>query len=119
MPVSITWLEPLGLAHRLAPAQLQGLGRRSEIKYGLQLLPSCSQICTSLSEGLWGEATQDPDGLPQLPDHSGLVSEQANNLQWAFQYKFITGGGGRGYKRNSENTVTQQQWTTIKGHNYF
>lgn len=93
----------------LAPAQLQGLGRGSEIKYGLQLLPSCSQICTSPVRGFGVRQHRILMDCPNSRDHSGLVSEQANNLQWVFQYKFITGGGGRGYKRNSENTVTQQQ----------
>lgn len=97
----------------LAPAQLPGLGRRSEIKYGLQLLPSCSQICTSPVRGFGVRQHRIlmdcPDSQRSFWSGRGNHSEQANSLQWAFQYKFITGGGGRGYKRNSENTVTQQQ----------
>ena len=90
----------------LAPAQLPGLGRRSEIKYGLQLLPSCSQICTSPVRGFGVRQHRIlmdcPDSQRSFWSGRGNHSEQANSLQWAFQYKFITGVGEEGIKETQK-----------------
>ena len=85
MPVSITWLRSHRFSYTgLAPAQLPGLGRRSEIKYGLQLLPSCSQICTSPVRGFGVRQHRILMDCPDSRDHSGLGEETTVNEQTAY-----------------------------------
>lgn len=74
------WFSHIGLA----PAQLPGLGRRSEIKYGLQLLPSCSQICTSPVRGFGVRQHRILMDCPDSRDHSGLGEETTVNKQTAY-----------------------------------
>lgn len=69
----------------LAPAQRLGPERRSEIKYGLQLLPSPFPICMS---PLRGSGVRERGLVMDCPDpcgdHAGLGEEATANKQTAY-----------------------------------